>query len=350
MAHPDPARDGSEPEETAPVLPAGDRLDDDADRPAQVARQVRRALWGRDLLGPRPGWWPWGTGARARAQRRREVRELGAQRRVELHRRFTHGHDHGGDAVRAPWRPVPTSRNIAALAAVVAVVAAVVAVAWSMGDGPGATREPSGEQRGEPAPTEVAPTTSTASMVLPSVAVSSSAWSLPEQPPIPPSGVAPAQARPRTATDPATIAVVTAPPGPPARRELSDPQDAAGAWLARWCPFTASEDQLGDAERRAQPAMTDAAWSLFDPAGDERAARNWEQATAAGETGRCSAPVAQVVPSAPRTPERVVVRVTADRVVTTAAGARYVEPVSSTRVMLRRPDGTWRVDLAAVGG
>ncbi|MFE9751016.1 hypothetical protein ACFYOT_39440 [Saccharothrix saharensis] len=96
--------------------------------------------------------------------------------------------------------------------------------------------------------------------------------------------------------------------------------------------------------------MTADAWSLFDPAGDDRVARSWEQATVAGESGNCSAPVAQIVPSAPRTPERVVVRVTADRVVTTAAGTRYVESVFSTRVMLRQGDGTWRVDLAAVGG
>ncbi|MBY8850604.1 hypothetical protein K7G98_20220 [Saccharothrix sp. MB29] len=54
--------------------------------------------------------------------------------------------------------------------------------------------------------------------------------------------------------------------------------------------------------------------------------------------------------SAPRTPQRVVVRVAADRVITTAAGGRYVESLSSTRVMLRQADGTWRVDLAAVGG
>ncbi|MDU0293316.1 hypothetical protein [Saccharothrix longispora] len=349
MAHPDPARGGSEPYGTASSSPVGGRLDDDADHPVQVARQVRRALWGRDLLGPRPGWWPWGSGGRARAQRRREVRALGAQRRVELHRRFAHGHDQGGDAVRAPWRPIPASRNIAALAAVATVVAAVVAVAWSRGDEPGAVEVP-GEPRGESAPIEAPPTTSTTLTVPPSVVIPSSAWSLPEQPPIPPSGVAPTQAHPRTATDPATIAVITAPPGPPARRELADPQDAAEAWLARWCPFTTGEDQFGDAERRALPAMTDVARSLFDPTGDERTARSWEQAGAAGETGRCSAPVAQVVPSAPRTPQRVVVRVAADRVITTAAGGRYVESLSSTRVMLRQADGTWRVDLAAVGG
>ncbi|WP_344041522.1 hypothetical protein [Saccharothrix xinjiangensis] len=226
----------------------------------------------------------------------------------------------------------------------------MVAVAWSRADEPDATREIPGEQRDESAPTQVVSATSTASTVPPSAAISSSTWSLPEQPPIPTSGVAPAEAQPRTATDPATIAVVTAPTGPPTRQELAGPEDAAGAWLARWCPFTTGEERFGDAERRAQSAMTDAAWSLFDPTGDERAARSWEQASAAGETGRCSAAIAQVVPSAPRTPERVVVRVTADRVVTTAAGTRYVESVFSTRVMLRQTDGTWRVDLAAVGG
>ncbi|WP_157591569.1 hypothetical protein [Saccharothrix syringae] len=245
---------------------------------------------------------------------------------------------------------MPTSRNIAAIAAVAAVIAAVVGVAWSMGDEPGAAPEVPGEQRGEPAPTEVASTTSTAPANTPSGSTSSSTWSLPDQPPIPAAGVAPTQAQPRTATDPATVNVVTAPAGPPARQELAGPQDAAVAWLSRWCPFTTTEERFGDAERRARPAMTDAAWSLFDPTGDERATRSWHQATAAGETGRCSAAVAQLVPSAPRTAERVVVRVTADRVVTTATGARYVESVSSTRVVLRQADGAWLVDLAAVGG
>ncbi|WP_157620336.1 hypothetical protein [Saccharothrix sp. NRRL B-16348] len=144
--------------------------------------------------------------------------------------------------------------------------------------------------------------------------------------------------------------MVAAPQGPPALQELAGPESAARAWLARWCPFTTTGERFGDAERRARPAMTAEAWSLFDPAGDDRAARSWEQATAARESGNCSAPVAQIVPSAPRTSERVVVRVTSHRVVTTAAGTRYVESVSSTRVMLRQGDGTWRVDLAAVGG
>ncbi|WP_461122916.1 hypothetical protein [Saccharothrix stipae] len=144
--------------------------------------------------------------------------------------------------------------------------------------------------------------------------------------------------------------MTAAPQGPPAGQELAGAESAARAWLARWCPFTTAGERFGDAERRARPAMTAEAWSLFDPTADDRAARSWEQATAARESGNCSAPVAQLVPSAPRTAERVVVRVTADRLVTTAAGTRYVEWVASTRVVLRQVDGTWRVDLAAEGG
>ncbi|WP_447002372.1 hypothetical protein ACRAKI_21860 [Saccharothrix isguenensis] len=308
---------------------------------------MSRALWGRDLLGPRPGWWPWGPKARARAHRRRELRELGAQRRANLHHQFTQDHDQDGGDVRTPWRPVPIRRNIAAITGVITVIAAVAGLAWSA-DEPGSAGSAPG-QPGEPSstPAEAASATSPQTTVQPSDVTSSS---LPEQPPIPPSGVAPTIAQPRTATDPSTIVVVAAPQGSPTRQELAGPESAARAWLARWCPFTTTGEQLGDAESRARPAMTAEAWSLFDPADDDRAVRSWEQATAAGESATCSAPVAQIVPSAPRAPERVVVRVTADRVVTTAAGTRYVEPVASTRVMLRQGDGTWRVDLAAVGG
>lgn len=328
--------------------PAGERPAGDVDRPARVAREVGRALWGRDLLGPRPGWWPWGAKARARAQRRRVLREVGAQRRAELHHRFTHDYDGGLGDVLMPWRPVPVRRNIVAVAGVITLVAAVVGLAWSM-DEPGTSdRAPGESDEPRPIPTRVVSGSATATTAQPS-STATSVPSLPAQPPIPPAGVAPTAVSPRPATDPATIVVVAAPQMPPAGHELASPELAARAWLARWCPFTTAE-RLGDAEARARPAMTPDAWSLFDPAVDHRAARSWEQATAAGESGACSEAVAHVVPSAPRTPDRVVVRVTADRVVTTAAGTRYVESVYSTRVMLRQADGTWRVDLATVGG
>ncbi|MGM1064291.1 hypothetical protein [Saccharothrix sp. Mg75] len=342
----DAHHDDSEPHEAA--IPAAEQPEGDADRPSRVAREVSRALWGRDLLGPRPGWWLWGAKARARAHRRRELREAGAQRRAELHHQFTRGHARGVGDVRMPWRPVPIRRNIAAITGVITVIAAVVGLAWSA-DGPGtagsAPRQPS-----EPASTPTGAASATSMPVVQPSGAASAASSLPEQPPIPASGVAPTVVQPRTGTDPATIVAAAAPEGPPARQELAGPESAARAWLARWCPFTTTHDQFGDAEKRARTIMTADAWSLFDPAGDDRAAHSWQQATAAGESGTCSAPVAQIVPSAPRTSERVVVRVTADRVVTTAGGTRYVESVSSTRVMLRQGDGTWRVDLAAVGG
>ena len=328
---------------------AAEQPDGDADRPARVVREVSRALWGRDLLGPRPGWWPWGAKARARAHRRRELRELGAQRRAELYHQFTRGHDQDGGDIGTPWRPVPIRRNIAAVTGVITVIAAVVGLAWSADEPGAAGSEPGQPSRPASTPAGAASATSPPATVQPS-GVTSSARSLPEQPPIPPSGVAPTIVQPRAATDPSTVVVVAAPQGPPALQELAGPESAARAWLARWCPFTTTEERFGDAERRARPAMTAEAWSLFDPAGDDRAARSWEQATAARESGNCSAPVAQIVPSAPRTAERVVVRATADRLVTTAAGSRYVELVAATRVMLRQIDGTWRVDLAAVGG
>jgi len=121
------------------------------------------------------------------------------------------------------------------------------------------------------------------------------------------------------------------------------------AWLRRWCAFTWT-DAPGTAERRALPAMTAAAWTLFDPARSERALASWQRTVAAQESGRCSAPRAIVSPEAPRSPRSAIVLVTADRVVTGMNGAAYVEQVRETRIVLREDDTLWRVDTATEGG
>ncbi|GLZ28143.1 hypothetical protein Lesp02_03330 [Lentzea sp. NBRC 105346] len=143
---------------------------------------------------------------------------------------------------------------------------------------------------------------------------------------------------------------MAAPPaGEPSPEELSTPESAARAWLARWCAFDHTEP-FAAAEQRARPAMTDLGWRNFDPAGDERARHSWERTVAAKESGRCSAPQAQVPSGAPASDNRRIVLVWADRVVTGTAGSPYVERIMQTRHVHRGADGRWRVDIATVGG
>jgi hypothetical protein len=135
------------------------------------------------------------------------------------------------------------------------------------------------------------------------------------------------------------------------------------AWLSRWCPFDYT-DPFGTAERRAQPAMTDAGWATLNPDNDTPAAdrlrASWEQTVAARESGRCAHPDAATSPQAPHSDTSAIVIGTVTRVITTdsagdtAGGSdgpgAYVEQVSEVRIVRRGPDGLWRVDLATSGG
>ncbi|EWM19742.1 hypothetical protein KUTG_10046 [Kutzneria sp. 744] len=167
--------------------------------------------------------------------------------------------------------------------------------------------------------------------------------------PIPSSGVAPIIPPTGTEVDPRTVAVVDAPAGPPTSAELASPEGAAAAWLARWCPFTWTE-QLAVAEARARAAMTANGWGTFDPGGNAAARASWAKTVAAHETGRCSAASAVVNADAPRSATAAVVMVSATRVVTGSDGPPYTEPVTAQRVVLRGADGAWHVDLPSVGG
>lgn len=181
----------------------------------------------------------------------------------------------------------------------------------------------------------------------------------PAAPPAPSSSVPPAQKPPPlrqrpqlypqpAGTDPATVTVVPAPPGPPTASELATPVPAAAAWAARWCPFSYTEP-LGAAESRSQPAMTPAGWASFDPRTDPVASGEWAGVTAAGLTGTCSAPTVVISPEAPRSATAVYVTVSLTRVVTSTKGPTTVETVTAARLVLRTA-GRWLVDTPAVAG
>jgi hypothetical protein len=68
------------------------------------------------------------------------------------------------------------------------------------------------------------------------------------------------------------------------------------------------------------------------------------------QSARCSAPRVLVSPEAPRSETSVIVIGQIQRVITAGSGARWVDTLTSTRVVLRGPDGLWRVDSATTGG
>jgi len=137
--------------------------------------------------------------------------------------------------------------------------------------------------------------------------------------------------------------------------ELSTPEGAMRAWLARWCPFDYT-DPVGTAERRTQPAMTEAGWATLNPDNDtptaDQARASLEKTVAARESGRCAEPVAAISPEAPRSNSSAIVIGTVTRVITSDAGgqAPYVEQLTEVRILRRGSDGLWRVDLATTGG
>lgn len=311
-----------------------------------TARLAASALFGRDLIAPGPTLWPLGQRARDRRAHAHSVIEEGRRRRAALRHRLD-PRTRPGSAFGATWRPVPRRANAAVIASLVVTVLAVFVLAgWptsSTAPRPASPPPPSGVVEPALLPALDPPVTT-----LPAP---SSAAPLPftAQAPIPPQGVPALPPRKDDAQDPTRIAVVDPPGGEPSPAELSSPQSAAQAWLARLCPNSYTDD-FGAAEQRARPAMTLAGWAQLDPARNERARTSWNQALQAKETSRCSAPTAVVSPEAPRSPTSAIVILQIDRVVTSGTGARWVEPLRHTRVVLRGDDGLWRVDTATEGG
>lgn len=337
----------------------------------EVARAARHAFLSTDLLHAGPGLWPFGRRAQERRARNRAATAEAHRRRDQFRTAFDTRSDtelgthHGSRAVRAGLGGIglqPAGRRSSALVAVGmtgVVVAVVVAAVWWGGRDP----RPGSQPARSPG---LASTTTLASSTVPGSSptatdVESGYGSLPVRPPIPEGGAEAVTPGPDTPVDAYAVRVVDAPSGDPSPVEVATPEAAMRAWLARLCPFS-HEDEFGAAERRARATMTDAGWSTLNPhntdphdgdAHDARARASWETTVAAGESGRCAEPTAQVSLEAPRSATSAIVIGTVTRVVTApgeADAAPYAEQLFHVRVVRRGGDGLWRVDLPTEGG
>jgi len=353
-----PLKDDRGPADTAapassqpdPVLqPEPEEHDSAAAEPAEslvdTVRRTGAALAGAALLAPGPGL-PYGRRARERKARRAAAAEETRRRRAALRREFDAGPQATWTSDRRRWRAVDRRTNQAVITGMVAVVVIVFAVALYLRHRSTPPVAPTGVAGA--ATTSTTPSTTALQPVTSRPA--SAAPGLSPLDPIPDGGVAPqTPATPARPRDPAAVPLADPPPGPPGPGELASPEAAMTAWLARWCTFTSAE-AFGAAEGRAHPAMTAAGWAEFDPRSHPKTRASWDKTVAAAESGRCSTPVSLVSPEAPREPDRAIVAVSADRVITPAGAASYVETVADTRVVLRGGDGLWRVDVASAGG
>lgn len=341
---------------------ADDRTVHDASA-RDLARTVRAALVGSDLLRSGPVLWPFGRRARERRAHNQRVAEEAARRRVQLREAFDAAcstntpTDQGqpGDAMgHAPaaargQRADRQTQTVLVACLTGLVLAVVLAMLWLAGP------EPTEEASQLPQDPSPAPTSTPDTATSPPATQSTADQSLAPLPPIPPSGVTPVPTRPGEPVDPRSVTLVDPPTTAPTRGDLSTPDGAMRAWLARWCPFDYT-DLFGTAERRAQPAMTEAGWATLNPDNDtptaDRLRASWDKTLAARESGRCAEPVAVISPEAPRADSSAIVIGAITRVITSDSSgqAPYVEQLTEVRIVQRGPDGLWRVDLAATGG
>jgi hypothetical protein len=283
----------------------------------------------------------------------------GSPRRAQFQERFERDRRRNGPSSRttqAAWRAVDPRSHAVVIGALGAVVLLVVVLAvWFSRDPQRADSSPatSSSQAGVPiitTPNSASASTAPTASPGPGPGSGSGSGSLAGQPPIPTGGVNPI-------TPPASVGVVdaatvqlTAPPtSGPTRAELSTPDGAMRAWLARWCPFHYA-NQFAAAEQQARPAMTDIGWSVFDPRHDGGARQSWNRTVAAREAGRCAQPTARISPEAPRSATETIVIGAVDRVITAHGQPPYVEQLSELRIVRRGADGLWRVDLPTAGG
>jgi len=291
------------------------RPQDDPDDPrvldAEITAAARALFFSRDLVRPGPGLLPFGSKARARSKRRREVDALAAARRADLADLLT--------ARRTTSRSARSHRSVRfahprmVAAALTAVVVTISAAGWWM------TRSTTPR---EPAPSMVDAGPAAAGPAL----VGSN-----------PNSVAAA---------PAAGSDVTSGLDAGDDLSLASPEAAAESWLAAWCPFDPNSNPE-DMRGRIRAAMTAAGWAQF-------AAGSGSTMTGAiaGATATCDPPSARIVSHPPGTDVPVVVLVWATRSVldveSLAAGRSF--RIDRRQYVVKGDDGLWRVDVAAVGG
>jgi hypothetical protein len=277
---------------------------------AEITAAARALFFSRDLVRPGPSLLPFGSKARDRSKRRREVDALAAARRADLAELLT--------ARRTSRTPRgPRSAHFAqprmVAAALTAVVLTISAAGWWM------TRSTT--------PTVPAPTVIDTG---PAAAGPALAGSNPD------SGAA----APTTGSD------VTSGLHAGDNWSLASPEAAAGAWLASWCPIDPNSSPK-QVQARTRAAMTAAGWAQFTAGSGSTVA-----GAIAGATATCDPPSARIVSHPPGTEVPAVVLVWATRRVFDPEnpGAGRSFRIERRQYVVMGDDGLWRVDVAAVGG
>jgi hypothetical protein len=121
----------------------------------------------------------------------------------------------------------------------------------------------------------------------------------------------------------------------------------AEAWLTQWCASSWQEPRNANVTRAAV-YQTPAGQSADLAAGDDPSV--WAQVVAQRVDQRCDQVHAQVSDEAPRSDARVRVVVAARRVTLAAGRPVQADQVSSTRRVIRQPEGRWLVDVADRAG
>ncbi|MGS0684590.1 hypothetical protein ACVBEQ_05475 [Nakamurella sp. GG22] len=271
---------------------------------AEITAAAKSLFFARDLVRPGPGLLPFGAKARARQERRREVDSIAATRRAELAellsaRRNTRSEPDQSAGHRG--RP----RVVAAL--LTTVVIAVAAAGWWISQ------------------------TSTA--------------------PSPPQTVAEtgSELTDLRRFDPdLTTSVITRPGAQGSEKpavDLTSPETAAARWLAAWCPiYHRSPIEVA---ARVRSVMTDAGWAQFTATPGQTAPSHEPGAAAS-----CDTPRARIVSRPPGSTNTVLVLVSATRTVTDTTKHTAIRRfrIERRQYVLLGVDGSWRVDVAAVGG
>ena len=299
---------------------AADRIDTETPRPqddpddprvldAEIIAAARALFFSRDLVRPGPGLLPFGSKARDRTRRRREVDALAAARRADLAEHHT---------ARRTSRAARSHRSVRfahprlVAAALTAVVITISAAGWWM------TRSTT--------PTAPAPTVIDTGPAA--------------------GGPTPAGSNPNSVPAAPTMSDVTSGPDAGEDWSLATPEAAAGAWLASWCPIDPNP-RPEETQARTRAAMTAAGWAQFAGTSGSTMA-----GAIAGATATCDPPSARIVSHPPGTDVPVVVLVWATRRVfhpgNPAAGRSF--RIDRRQYVVKGDDGLWRVDVAAVGG
>lgn len=286
----------------------------DPDDPRALDAEITAAAWAlffsRDLVRPGPGLLPFGSKARDRTKRRREVDALAAARRADLAELLT---------ARRTSRAARSHRSVRfahprlVAAALTAVVITISAAGWWMAQSTTPT---------VPAPTMVDTSPAAAG---PALAGSN------------PNGIA---------ATPTTVSDVTSGLDAGENWSLASPEAAAESWLAAWCPIDPNSNPV-EVRTRTRAAMTAAGWAQFTAGSGSAMA-----GAIAGAIATCDPPSARIVSYPPGTEVPVVVMVWATRRVfhpgNPAAGRSF--RIDRRQYVVKGDDGLWRVDVAAVGG